>query len=122
MIDYREQGGLIEITVDGRITRAEFDDVAGRLEAAIARHGKVRVLEVVKSIGGIDPGTFWADVRFALRHLSDFSRCAVVSDRRWIEALATGVDKLVACEIRHFPPDQTAAARAWLHEGVAEKS
>jgi hypothetical protein len=114
MIDYREDGDLIEITVDGRITRQEFDAVAARLEAQIRRHGRVRVLEQVKSFGGMDPATFWADVKFGLRHLNDFSRCAVVSDKRWISALATGVGKLVACEIRHFAPDEIAAARAWL--------
>jgi hypothetical protein len=116
MIDYREDNGLVEITVDGKVSRQDFDDVAARLEAHIARNGKVRVLEQVKSFGGIEPAAFWADLRFSLRHLADFSRCAVVSDKRWIETLATGINKLVACEIRHFAPSQLAAARAWLRE------
>ena len=121
MLDCREDVGdnLVEIVVDGRVSRAEFDDVAARLEAAIARHGKLRVLEVVKSFGGIEPSAFWADLRFGLRHLNHFSRCAVVSDKRWIETFAKGVDKLIPCEIRHFPPDQIAAARAWLLEPAA---
>jgi hypothetical protein len=121
MIDYREDpvSGVIEITVDGKISRQEFDDIAARLEAHIARHGKVRLLEEVWSLGGIDPGTFWADLKFTLRHLNDFSRCAVVTDRRWIEWLAKGVDHLIACEIRHFPPEQIEAARRWLGEEMA---
>jgi len=116
VLEYREDAsdGLVEIVVDGRVSRAEFDAVAARLEAAIARHGKVRVLEVVKSFGGIEPSAFWVDLKFGLRHLNDFSRCAVVSDKRWIETFAKGVDKLIRCEIRHFPPDQIDAARAWL--------
>jgi len=120
VLEYREDASsnLVEIVVDGRVSKAEFDDVATRLEAAIARHGKLRVLEVVKSFGGIEPAAFWADLKFGLRHLNDFSRCAVVSDRRWIETFAKGVDKVIACEIRHFPPDEIAAARAWLHEEV----
>lgn len=121
MIEYREDAGtdLVEIVVDGRIGKAEFDDVADRLEAYIRRHGKVRVLEEVRSLGGIEPAALWADLRFALRHLNDFSRCAVVSDKRWIEPLTTGVGKLVACELRHFLPGQIAAARAWLREAAA---
>ena len=118
MLEYRESANddLVEIVVDGRVSKPEFDAVATRLEAAIARHGKLRVLEVVKSFGGIDGAAFWADVKFGLRHLNDFSRCAVVSDKRWIETFAKGADKLIRCEIRHFPPDQIAAARAWLQQ------
>jgi hypothetical protein len=39
MLEYREEPGsdLIEIVVDGRIGRDEFERVAARLEAAIAR-------------------------------------------------------------------------------------
>ena len=121
MLEYREdaKGDLVEIVIDGRVSKAEFDAVATRLEAAIARHGKLRVLEVVESFGGIDPTAFWADLKFGLRHLNDFSRCAVVSDKRWIETFAKGMDKLIRCEIRHFPPEQIDAARAWLGEDAA---
>ena len=116
MLEYREDAttNLVEIVVDGHVSKAEFDDVATRLEAAIARHGRLRVLEVVRSFGGIEPAAFWADLKFGLRHLSHFSRCAVVSDRRWIETFAKGVDKVIACEIRHFPPERIDAAKAWL--------
>jgi hypothetical protein len=116
VLEYREDASsnLVKIVVDGRVSKAEFDEIATRLEAAIARHGKLRVLEEVRSFGGLDPAAFWADLKFGLRHLNHFSRCAVISDQRWIEVFAMGVDKLIACEIRHFPPEQIAAARAWL--------
>jgi hypothetical protein len=118
MIDYREDPGsnVVEITVDGGISRAEFDEIAGKLEARIKRDGKVRLLEEIRSLGAIDPSTFWADVKFSLRHLNDFSRCAVVTEKRWIEWLAKAVDPIIACEIRHFPPEQIDHARRWLRE------
>ena len=116
MLDYREDvsDNLVEIVVDGRVSRAEFDAVAARLEAAIARHGKLRLLEEIRSCGGLDPATFGVDLRFSLRHLGDFSRCAVVTEKRWISWLAKAMVPLVPCEIRHFPPERIAAARSWL--------
>jgi hypothetical protein len=120
MIAYRRDpsGEFVEIVVDGAVSRAEFDDVAARLEAEIARHGKVRVLEEVRSLGAMEPATFWADLRFSLRHTNDFSRAAVVTDKTWIAWLAKAVDPLVACEIRHFSPDRIEEARRWLREDL----
>lgn len=124
MIDYREDpaSNVIEIVVDGGISREEFEAIAAKLEAQIARHGKVRLLEEIRSFGGIEPAAFWGDLKFSLRHLSDFSRCAVVTDQRWIEWLARAMDPLVACEIRHFPPEQIEHARHWLRQEASPSS
>ena len=118
MISYREVPGshVVEVRVDGPISRAAFEEIAGKLEARIALHGKVRLLEEIRRLDGIDPTTFWDDLKFSRRHLDDFSRCAVVTDRRWIEWFAKAVDPFVACEIRHFPPEQIDGARRWLRE------
>ena len=121
MITYQEDPGsqVVEITVDGGISRAEFEEIAGKLEARIALHGKVRLLEEIRSLGALDPSTFWDDLKFSLRHLNDFSRCAVVTDKRWIEWLAKAVDPFVACQIRHFPPAEIDDARRWLRADIA---
>jgi hypothetical protein len=118
MIEYRcDPGGeFVELMIDGGLSRAEFDALAGQLERAIAAHGKVRLLEEIRSLGAIEPSVFWADAKWSLRHLNDFSRCAVVTDKVWIEWLTKAVDPLTACELRHFPPDQIEDARRWLRE------
>lgn len=121
MIEYRGDSGpqVVEIVVDGPISRAAFGEIAARLEARIALDGKVRLLQEIRSLGGIHPSTFWDDLKFSLRHLSDFSRCAIVTDHRWIEWFAKAVSPFVACEIRYFPPEQIEQARSWLREDAA---
>jgi hypothetical protein len=116
MIDYREDAetGVVEITVEGKISRADFDDVAARLEARIREHGKIRLLEHVRSFEGISAAVFWDDVRFSLRHLNDFSRCAVVGDKAWLEWLTRVVRPFISCEVRHYDEARIGEARAWL--------
>ena len=67
MLSYKEYDNAhaVEIVVGGRVSTEEFDRVAGKLEAFIARHGKVRVLEVVHDFEGMDAGAFWHDVKFS---------------------------------------------------------
>jgi len=116
MITYQEEPGtnLIEITVDGKVSRAEFDEIAANLEAAIARHGKVRLLEDIRDFRGMDPAAFWDDVKFSLRHMNDVSRAAIVTDERWIEWLVRVVGPALKAEVRTFTPAEADAARAWL--------
>jgi hypothetical protein len=45
-----------------------FDRTAQKLEAFIARHGRVRVLEFVNDFDGMDVKAFWHDLKFSLRH------------------------------------------------------
>lgn len=119
MIEFREEPGsnAVELVIDGRISKSEFDDIATKLEAAIARHGKVRLLEEVRSFGGVEPAMFWDDLRFSLRHLNDFSRCAIVAERSWMEWMAKILAPMLPGEVRHFPPERVDEARAWLRAG-----
>jgi hypothetical protein len=115
--------------IDGKVGKAEFDEIAGRLEAHIRAHGKVRLLEEIRGFGGIELAAFWDDLKFSLRHLNDFSRCAVVGDQAWFFSrcavvgdqawfawVAKAVNPFLACEIRCFERARMAEARAWLRE------
>ena len=104
MIEYREipETGTVEIKVDGRVTRDVFDQISTQLEAFIVRHGKVRVLEIIDHFGGIDASVLWDDLKFSWRHLNDFSRVAIVTDRRWTELWAKAAGRFVKCEIALF--------------------
>ncbi len=120
MIDYRDdpEAGIAEIVVDGPISRADFDDVSARLTALIAHCGRVRILEDIRRIGMIDPSVIPADVSFSFRHMKDFSHCAIVGERKWIEWLARAIDPLVSCEIRYFDRTHIEEARRWLRREI----
>jgi hypothetical protein len=117
MLSYKESDNLasVEIVISDRVTTEEFDATAKKLEAFIARHGKVRVLEIIHDFEGMDAGAFWHDLKFSLRHLKDFSRCAIVSDEKWFSPLSVLAEPFLDCEVAYFPPEDIDAARDWLH-------
>src|SRR5262245_54631432 len=73
MLSYKEYDNAqaVEIVLNGRVSTEEFDKIAGKLEAYIARHGQIRVLEIAEDFEGMDAIAFWHDVKFSLRHLHD---------------------------------------------------
>ena len=116
MLSYKEMDNLAaaEIVITDRVSTEEFDATAKKLEAFIGRHGRVRVLEVIKDFEGMDAAAFWHDLKFSLRHLNDFSRCAIVTDAKWLALWSAIVAPFIECEVSYFRPDEVDKARDWL--------
>ena len=116
MLSYKEMDNLasVEIEISDRVTTEEFEATAKKLEAFIARHGRVQVLEIIHDFDGMDAGAFWSDFKFSLRHLKDFSRCAIVSDTKWFSPLSALAEPFINCEVAYFQPEDLEAARNWL--------
>ncbi|MFO7477488.1 MAG: STAS/SEC14 domain-containing protein [Methyloceanibacter sp.] len=126
MLTYKEYDNAqaVEIVLTGRVSTEEFDRVAGQLEAFIARHGQVRVLEIVEAFEGMDASAFWHDIKFCLRHLKDFSRIAIVAPPDTHHLWSALAAPFISCPVEHFPPGEEDAARDWLMwpEGAADVS
>lgn len=124
MLAYKELDNLVavEIEISGRVSAEEFDKTAKKLEAFIGRHGRVRVLEIIHDFEGMEALAMWHDLKFSLRHLNDFSRCAIVSDARFLSIWSAIAEPFIDCQVEYFPPDQVEAARDWLFwpEGAAD--
>ncbi|MGK6318659.1 STAS/SEC14 domain-containing protein [Sphingomonas sp. DT-204] len=111
-----EATGLVELTVDGRIDRAEFARVVAELERLLETHKQLNVVEVIRNFEGIDPALWWQDVKWSLGHIHRFARAAVVTDSGWIGPVARALGALMPSEIRTFPLDRLDEARRWAAE------
>lgn len=111
-IDIAEDG-LVELVVDGAITRADFDKVVAVLEGAFADHSKVNVVEIVRKFGGVPPRLWWQDVKWSFGHLDRFGRCAMVTDSGWIGPIARVMGAMLPIELKTFGLGELDAARAW---------
>ena len=60
MLTYKEMENVaaVEIVVTGPVSTKEFDRTPRKLKAFIARHGRVRVLEIGHDFEGMDAGAF----------------------------------------------------------------
>lgn len=116
MLEVREtpDTNIVEFTVDGRITREEFDRVVAVLNKKIEEYGSVRLLEEVRRIGAVEPSLIWEDLKWAFAHVKDISRTAIVADRKWIELYTKIVKPFVKMEVRYFDRGEIEAARRWL--------
>ncbi|NEP18866.1 MAG: STAS/SEC14 domain-containing protein [Leptolyngbya sp. SIO4C1] len=116
MIEYRNTLGsnIVELTVAGKITEADLDQVVAQLKVDIESQGKLRLLEEIRSFEGIDPIALWKDAQFGLQHVDDFTHVAVVAEAEWVRTIAAAADNLLSAKVKAFEQADLAAARTWL--------
>ena len=105
--------GVIEFTVDGEVTRAEYDAAAAEMDAVIARHGKLSAVAVVRNFAGMELAAWWKDISWGATHITKLGRIAVVTDIGWIITACRATGWMMPGEQKIFTPEELEQARAW---------
>ncbi len=123
MLEMHEHDGqdVIELIVDGAVSRREYEAVRDRAEAFIGRRGRARLLEVVLDLGPVEPAVLWEDTRFAFSHIGDFSRIAVVAERKWLAEILAALQKFFVGEAKGFTLEECDEAWNWLTEHALDR-
>lgn len=117
MFEYRsDPAGFIEISVAGKITRDEITRAFDRLAAEAAGGRKLKVLERIGDLDGIEPAALWEDIKRGVPMIDKVSHAAVVTDQKWITALTAFSAHFVSAEVRTFGTAQLDEAQRWLAE------
>lgn len=84
------------------------------VDAAIAQHGKVRLVYVLGSeFDDYESEAVWEDIKLGVRHPASFERIAVVTDADWARPAMRIFSVLWPGRARAFPLAQLGAAKAW---------
>ncbi len=120
MISYRSMpdSNIVEFTVDGDLSRDDFDAVLAEVSSKIEDYGSVNLLEEIRSIGKVPPAVVWDDLAWAIRNMKHIGRAAVVSDEEWVEKVVRFTQPLVSADVRGFALDEIDVAREWLVDSL----
>jgi len=113
-LEQYDSRNIAELTVEGPITNAEIVPVIQKLDGMIHEFGKIRLLEIIREIGRVEPKALWADLKWETRHITSFSHVAIVADERWIDWMIKPLDLLIPAELKLFHLDEIDAAREWI--------
>ncbi len=110
------EGRRVFVKASGKLTDADYKALIPQLEAAIDRHGSIRLLVDMGDLEGWSLQAAWDDFAFGIKHWNDFERMALVGDKRWEELTAKAFNRLTKGDIRYFDLADGNAARAWIEE------
>lgn len=106
---------IIGLDIDGWIDAEDLDRIIELVEPRLERGERLRIYAEVNNWSGMSAGAFMKDLKFSLKHLQDFDKEAIVSDRKWLEALAAlGNTLFSGVEVKHFTPDEKDKALKWV--------
>tara|TARA_R110000850_G_scaffold233259_2_gene358181 strand:- start:797 stop:1156 length:360 start_codon:yes stop_codon:yes gene_type:complete len=111
-----DEGKVLEITLSGKLTKADYETFTPEVERLIAEHGKLRLLVSMTDFHGWELGALWEDTKFDLRHYADFEKLALLGDSKWEKGMAAFCKPFTKANIRFFPTDDRSEAESWLRE------
>jgi hypothetical protein len=107
---------VVGVRAFGEVEDDDYEDV---LEPAVkdrlSRHDKIRLLYVLgPEFTGYEADAMWEDTKLGMKTFTDYDRMAIVTDTTWLRRTVKAFGWAIPGEVRVFPYDQLAEARAWI--------
>ena len=112
--------GVLGLEAVDDVEKEDYEDVIRpAVEAAIAEHGKVRLVYVLgPEFDDYEGEAVWEDLKLGGRHPTSFERVAVVTNARWAGSAVKVASLLVPGQARAFPLAQLDEAKSWAAADV----
>jgi hypothetical protein len=110
--------GVLAFEAVGEVDAEDYEEVLKpALEAALEGGEDLRIVyEIGPDFDRYSGGAAWEDVAAGFAHLTEWRRCAMVTDREWVADAAKAFGWLMGGRLRVFDIDELRAALEWASE------
>lgn len=107
---------IVGIEAVGEVESADYKTVLiPAVEAALARHDKIRLLYVLGDrFEGYSGGAMWEDTKVGFEHIRKWEKFAVVTDTNWVRHAVKAFGWMIPGELRVFAVADRTDAEAWV--------
>jgi len=110
--------GVLGLEAVDDVEKEDYENViVPAINAAIAEHGKVRLVYVLgPEFDDYEGEAVWEDLKLGGRHPASFERVAVVTNARWAAPAIKILSVLLPGQARAFPLAELESAKRWAAE------
>ena len=107
--------GVLGLEAVDDVEKEDYENViVPAVSAAIAEHGKVRLVYVLgPEFDDYEGEAAWEDLKLGARHPTSFERIAIVTDARWAGPAVKLFSVVWPGQARAFPLAEREAAKRW---------
>jgi hypothetical protein len=109
---------IIGFKLSGKLHHADYEKFVPAVESALVAESTPCLFAQFEDFHGWDLHAAWDDIKFGVKHYSDFDRIALVGDRKWEEWMAKLCKPFTKATVRYFDVSEADAAWGWLREGA----
>lgn len=109
---------VLGFKLSGKLHDADYSHFVPTIDAAVAKHGKIRLLAQFHDFHGWDAHALWDDIKFSTTHCTQIERIALVGEKTWEKWMAKVCKPFTMAKIEYFDAAQIDNAWKWLQEGA----
>ena len=98
--------------ISGKLTDAEYKNFIPKVEAVINEFGAIKLYVDMLDMAGWEWRVAWDDFAFGIKHWNNFTKLALVGEKRWEKFSAQVADKINKAEVRFFDRKETYLYKA----------
>ncbi len=105
---------MMTLTVNGKLKHSDYEIIVPMLESAIegVEKPKIKVLVDLRKFEGWELRAAWDDLKLGLKHGREFTKIAMIGNKKWEEYAARIGSWFIAGEMKYF--EDTSTACNWL--------
>ena len=107
---------ILGFQLSGRLHDQDYATFVPVIDAAVAKHGKIRLLAQFHDFDGWDVHALWDDIKFSSTHCTEVERIALVGEKTWEHWMAGVCKPFTMAKIRYFDSRDIEQAWTWLAE------
>jgi SpoIIAA-like len=107
---------ILAFKLSGKLHDEDYKKFVPAIDAAVAKHGKVRLLAQFHDFHGWDAKALWDDIKFSTTHCTKIDRIALVGEKKWEQWMAKVCKPFTMAKIEYFDAAEAGEAMEWLQE------
>ena len=106
---------MLTLSVNGKLKHSDYDIIVPMLESAIAgvNQPEIKALVDMRKFDGWELRAAWDDLKLGLKHGKEFTKIAMIGNKKWEEYAAKVGSWFIAGDIKYF--EDEADACNWLN-------
>ncbi|MBY0524304.1 MAG: STAS/SEC14 domain-containing protein [Gemmataceae bacterium] len=110
-------GKVLGFKLSGKLHDEDYKHFVPAVDAAVAQHGKTRILAQFHDFHGWDMHALWDDIKFSTTHCTKIERLALVGETTWEKWMAKVCKPFTMAKVQYFSEDKIDDAWKWIKEG-----
>ena len=108
------QENIIATKATEKLTTKDYEKLLPLLKNALKKYGKIRWYFEMENFEGWELQAFWEDVKFDIKHASDFEKVAMVGDKQWEKWMTDLMKPFTSAEIKFFELAEKDKGLTWI--------